>query len=66
MSNLMTGKSSANYNATYYDGLLIALDNSGRTNIALGMGSIKYTSAGTTSRANLITKGWTITDWGLI
>ena len=66
MTNFMTGKSSANYNAAYYDDLLIALDNAGQSNVTLGMDSIKYTSAGATARANLISKGWTITDGGQI
>lgn len=66
MGGFMVGKSSANYNASYYDNLLIALDNAGKSNVPLGMGAIKYTSAGATARANLITKGWTITDGGLV
>ncbi len=65
MSNFMTGKSSSNYNASYYDSLLIALDAGGKSNVVLGMGSIKYTSAGSVARANLVAKGWTITDGGL-
>ena len=65
MTRFMQGKSSANYNATYYNNLLIALDAGGRSNVTLGMGSIKYTSAGATARANLVAKGWNITDGGL-
>lgn len=66
MSNFMTGKTSANYNASYYDDLLIALDAGGKTGVTLGMGTIKYTSAGASARANLVTKSWTITDGGLV
>lgn len=65
MTGFMAGKSSANYNATYYDKLLIALDAGGQSNVTLGMGSIKHTSAGATARNNLQAKGWTITDGGL-
>lgn len=65
MSGFMQGKSSANYNAMYYDNLLIALDAGGQTNVPLGMGTIKYTSAGLTAKNNLIAKGWTITDGGI-
>lgn len=64
MSEFMHNKS--NYNPEYYDSLLIALDNAGNSNVPLGMGGNKYTSAGATARANLITKGWTINDGGLI
>ena len=65
MHNFMNGKSSANYNAAYYDNLLIALDAGGQTGVTLGMGAIKYTSAGLTARNNLQAKGWAITDGGL-
>lgn len=66
MSGFMTGKSSANYNPNYYDNLLIALDRGGQTNVPLGMGTIKYTSSGMAARNNLINKGWTILDGGMI
>lgn len=62
MAAFMLGKSSTNYNAGYYDNLLIALDNAGRSNVTLGMGTIKCTSAGVAARSNLLSKGWTITD----
>lgn len=65
MSNFMTGKTASNYNATYYDSLLIALDAGGKSNVILGMGSIKHTSAGSAAKSNLQAKGWTITDGGL-
>ncbi len=65
MARFMLGKSSANYNATYYDRLLIVLDAGGQSSVTLGMGTIKHTSAGATARANLLTKGWTITDGGV-
>lgn len=66
MTKFMFGKSSANYNATYYDKLLIALDAGGQTGVTLGMGSIKHTSAGLAAKNNLIAKGWTITDGEII
>ena len=66
MANFMTGKTSANYDASYYDNLLIALDNAGRTDVVLGMGSIKHTSAGLAAKNNLIAKRWTITHGGMI
>lgn len=66
MTDFMRGKTSANYNPLYYDNLLIALDNGGQINVPLGMGTIKYTSAGATAKANLVAKGWTITDGGMI
>lgn len=72
LNSFMQGKSSANYNATYYANLLIkwasVFIGTGRTqtNKVIHMGSIKYTSAGASARAALITDGWTITDGGLI
>ena len=65
MTGFMTGKTASNYNASFYDNLLIALDAGGQTNVTLGMGSIKHTSAGLTARNNLQAKGWSITDGGL-
>ena len=65
MTRFMQGKSSANYNAAYYDRLLIVLDAGGQTGVTLGMGSIKHTSAGLAAKNNLIAKGWTITDGGV-
>lgn len=65
MTRFMFGKSSANYSATYYDKLLIALDAGGQSNVTLGMGTIKHTSAGLAAKNNLIAKGWTITDGGV-
>ena len=53
------------YNPLYYDNLLKKLDEGGKTNITLNFSS-KYTSVGATYRANLITKGWTISDLGLV
>ena len=71
LTNIMAGKTSANYNASYYDNLLIKLANimigSGRTSVkSLGMGSIKYTSAGASARQALIDDGWTIVDGGVL
>lgn len=58
--------SNMTYNTSYYNNLLAALDASGRNNVILGMGSSNYTSAAATNRANLISRGWTITDGGQI
>lgn len=69
LDRLMTKNSGAStyvaYNPTYYDLLLKALDEGGKTNVPLTFSS-NYTSAGATARANLISKGWTITDRGMI
>lgn len=62
LSNIMRLKTFNNYDATYYDNLLIALDNAGRTDVVLGMGTIKCTSGGMAARNNLINKRWIITD----
>ena len=66
----MFGKSSANYDATYYDDLLIKWDSdlvfANMTNVNINMGSIKYTTAGVTARTNLVNKGFIITDGGLV
>jgi len=66
LTDIMRRKSSANYNPQYYDNLLIALDAGGQTNVPLGMGSIKHTSVGSSAKNNLLAKGWTITDGGMI
>ena len=47
-----------------YDNLLDACVNGGQLNVSLGMGTIKYTSAGAPDRASLVARGWTITDGG--
>lgn len=65
MTGFMTGKTASNYNDSFYDNLLIALDAGGQTNVTLGMGGIKHTSAGLTARNNLQAKGWSISDGGL-
>lgn len=69
----MLNKTAADYEATYYDNLLIKWDDEGNgglvfanmTNVNISMGTIRYTSAGATARANLISKGFIITDGGL-
>lgn len=72
LDNFMAGKAPANYNAAYYDNLLNKWANTfigkGRTqtNKKIGMGTIKYTSAGASARAALVADGWTITDGGQI
>ena len=62
MSSFMSNSS---YNPSYYDNLLIALDESGQEDVTLDMIGINYTTAGSSARASLITKGWTITDGGV-
>ena len=73
--DFMRGKSQANYDATYYDNLLIkwASDESvGGLPIGvvgeIDMGSIKYTSAGASARQSILdnNKATTITDGGQI
>ena len=68
MSNFMTKSTGhakyVEYSPLYYDNLLRKLDEGGKTNIPLTFSS-KYTSVGASYRANLITKGWTISDRGL-
>lgn len=51
---------------SYYDTLLQAFDTGGVNNITFHGGTSTYTDPGTgaTARANLVTKGWTITDGG--
>jgi hypothetical protein len=73
INNFMLLKTAADYNATYYDNLLIKWDNAvgglvfaNMTNVNIGMGTIKYTSFGSTARANLISKGFIITDGGQV
>ena len=62
----MTGfMSNSSYNPSYYDNLLVALDESGQEDVVLDMIGINYTTAGSSARASLITKGWTITDGGV-
>ena len=75
LQSFMIGKSSVNYNAAYYDALLIKWD-SGPLNggldtvtypsILIGMGTIKHTAAGSAARASLVSKGCVITDGGLV
>ncbi|MCP4484629.1 MAG: BspA family leucine-rich repeat surface protein [Flavobacteriaceae bacterium] len=74
-SDFMRGKSQSNYNATYYDNLLIkwASDESvGGLPVGivgeLDMGSIKYTSVGASARQSILdnNKATTITDGGQI
>jgi surface protein len=66
MTNFMNGKSSANFSAANCDAIFEACVNGGQSNVNLGMGTIKYSSAGATDRATLISRGWTITDGGQV
>ncbi len=65
---LMQGKDDSNYDPQYYDALLESIDVNfnGSTIKELDMGCCKYTTYGETFRNNLIAKGWTIIDCGLV
>lgn len=54
------------YDTTYYSNLLQNLDASGVTNVTLDFNFTTYFGFGatSTSRASLVSKGWTITDLG--
>jgi len=67
LSNFMRAKTSANYSSANYDALLTRWRNNAQDNLSVEMGTIKYSSAATADRTYLTgTKGWTITDGGLI
>tara|TARA_R110002073_G_scaffold33547_4_gene100670 strand:+ start:4076 stop:4930 length:855 start_codon:yes stop_codon:yes gene_type:complete len=70
LNDFMGIKSSTNYDAVYYDNLLIKWDSqlvfSGFIDVNIGMGSIKYTAAGATARASLVGKGFVVSDGGLL
>ena len=66
LNEFMIGKTDLDYDAVYYDEILINLDNSTSNVGGLGMGTIKYTVAGSAARASLVTKGWVITDGGQV
>ena len=65
-------RSYTNYNASYYDALLqkwaSTFIGTGRTQTkkSIGMGTIKYTSAGKPFRDALVADGWVINDGGMI
>lgn len=65
--NFMTGKTSANYNASYLDAIYNKWSQLPlKSGVTIGFGSIKYTSAGQAGRDILTTTyGWTITDGGI-
>ena len=69
-SSITTGSdafNASNIPVAYYDALLIAFDTGGISNITFHAGTSVYTGGGAaaTARANLVTKGWTITDGGV-
>lgn len=64
MAKFMNNRTDLQFSATNYDNLLDACVNGGQLNVTLGMGTIKYTSAGAADRASLVARGWTITDGG--
>ena len=55
------------FSTTNYDLLLVAWDAFGTSNVPFHAGTAKYSSgAPATARANMISRGWTITDGGLV
>jgi len=68
LNSFMQGKSSANYDYQYYDELLIKwdseLDVPNMTSLTIDMGTIQYSSAGSSAHASLVAKGLIITDGG--
>lgn len=73
ISSFMFGKSFNNYDASFYDNLLIKWDNvvgglvfANMINVNIGMGTIKYTASGATARASLVSKGFIISDGGQV
>lgn len=66
MSGFMSNKTPANFSAANCDAIFEACVNGNQSNVTLGMGTIKYSSAGATDRATLISRGWTITDGGQV
>lgn len=67
MENFMLNKTFNDYSAVNYDILLSRCENGGLSNITLDMGTIKYTVSGQQRKNYLVnTKGWTISDGGLV
>ncbi len=66
INNFMDKKTDLNYDAVFYDEILINLDNSTAAVGQIGMGTIKYTAAGSAARASLVGKGWDIDDGGQV
>lgn len=66
MSNFMTGKSTSNY--SYYDNLLNSWSSlTLQSGLTWDMGEIQYSSAASSSRANIISNySWSINDGGLL
>jgi len=67
MEDFMVNKTFNDYSANNYDVLLSRCENGGLSNITLDMGTIKYTVSGQQRKNYLVnTKGWTISDGGLV
>ena len=66
MANFMSQRTHVQFSATNYDNLLDACVNGGQLNVTLGMGTIKYSVSGQARRNTLVSRGWTITDGGLV
>lgn len=72
LEDILMNHTEQDYNAEYYDNLLIKLSNTmvntGRSqeNKRLGMGGIKYTERSEEARNILIEDGWDIQDGGII
>jgi surface protein len=66
MAKFMDNRTHLQFSSANYDNLLDACVQGGQLNVTLGMGTIKYTTAGQTRRNTLVSRGWTITDGGLV
>lgn len=66
MANFMAQRTHLQFSSTNYDNLLEACVNGGQLNVTLGMGTIKYSVSGQSRRNTLVSRGWTITDGGLV
>lgn len=64
--NFFLGGPFHSFSTTNYSKLLIAVDNAGESNGALWCPDVQYTSSGVAARASLVSKGWTVTDAGLV
>ena len=72
MNNFMLGKTFNDYDASNYDLLLATLNGvnglifANMSNVNINMGTIKYTASGASDRADLVSKGFIITDGGQV
>tara|TARA_R100000951_G_scaffold19445_1_gene16260 strand:- start:28 stop:1548 length:1521 start_codon:yes stop_codon:yes gene_type:complete len=66
MAKFMDNRTHLQFSSANYDNLLDACEQGGQLNVTLGMGTIKYTTTGQALRNTLVSRGWTITDGGLV